>query len=227
MAQPEVEWETPDDARTAIIYGLPTFPSDAERAAALHALAARIASKLRGAVRRIQVCAEPFAAFAARHPYLVTSGAADAAGPPPPLLPASIADGVWLGSELHTHATHAPASAAPLAVRALSLLDVRAVVCVMDDPGGVGGERLASSDDGAAADGARAGFVSVVRFPWVDADTFAIAPHLDAVADAVEAGRRAGGGGVLVHCYHGASRSAAAVAAGHGRRRGALATSCG
>lgn len=100
-----------------------------------------------------------------------------------PPLPSLIEDGLWLGSALHASDP-----------RVLDLLHISHVVCVMDDVGG--------------ADCTR---VSVTRFAWVDTLSFAILPHLPAVVSAIDDARARGG--VLVHCYQGKSRSAAAVAA--------------
>lgn len=103
-----------------------------------------------------------------------------------PSLPAAIAEGVWLGSAMHAER--------PLV---LATLGIRRVVCVMDDPGGC----------------AAGGPVPVRRWSWVDTPGFPIRRDLDDVVAAIADGRRAGGGGVLVHCFQGKSRSAAAVLA--------------
>lgn len=77
----------------------------------------------------------------------------------------------------------------------------------MDDPGGVTGQPHES------------GLAAVHRFPWIDSSSFPIAADLDRVAATIEA-CRAAHGHVLIHCYHGKSRSAAAVAAWLIRYRG-------
>lgn len=98
-------------------------------------------------------------------------------------LPHSVADGVWIGSALH--------GSDPAVLRAVG---VKHVVRVLDDPVPLPG----------------AGF-TVTEFRWIDSSGFRILDDLPAAVTAIEAGRVAGG--VLVHCYHGKSRSASAVAA--------------
>ena len=135
----------------------------------------------------IGICDAPFAVFAARFPFAVYGGPGPSASVPGmPCMPAAISDGVWLGAAMHAER---PA--------VLVALGVRRVVCVMDDPGGC----------------IPGGAVPVQRWPWVDSPRCDISGDLDAVAAAIEEGRREGGGGVLVHCFQGKSRSAAAVLA--------------
>lgn len=153
-------------------------------ASALAAALGRLAEY--SAVQSVGVCSALFSAFAARFPFAVTGpgGGLVAGVEGMPCMPAAIAEGLWLGAAMHAER---PA--------VLAALGVRHVVCVMDDPGGC----------------VPGGAVAVQRWPWVDSPLFRIMGDLDAVAAAIEAARRAGG--VLVHCFQGKSRSAAAVLA--------------
>ena len=131
-------------------------------------------------------------ALAAAFPWAVEPGASFG-GP----FPAALGDGVFLGSAWHAGSGDC--------LRACGFTHL--VVC-MREAGGC-----------SAAAAAELG-LRVARFPWVDAEGHALLQDLPAAVAAVEAGRRARGGRVLVHCWAGASRSAAAAAAWLLWRRG-------
>ncbi|KXS12130.1 phosphatases II [Gonapodya prolifera JEL478] len=130
----------------------------------------------------------PFKDFETAYPAAVVTGSEAGYAD---ILPAHIDDHLWLGSALHAES---PA--------VFQKLDISTVVCVMDDPGGARGKEYAS----------RANWRD---WPWVDKASFNLRGSLPDVIDAIDIGvlqaRETGRGGVLVHCYQGKSRSAAAV----------------
>ena len=144
--------------------------------------------KLQGVLRVLP--ASEAAAFAAAFPFLhPRPEGADAAEPFNGPFPSSVGPGVFLGSQWHSSTPQCLAAA-----RFSSLLSL------LDTPSGC-------TPATAAALG-----LQHQTFPWVDEEAFPILPDLPSVVGAIEAGR-AGAGGVLVHCFMGASRSAAAVCA--------------
>ena len=156
--------------------------------------------KLKGVLRVLP--ASEAAAFAAAFPFLLpcpaepSAGAegagAEGAGAAEPFtgpFPSSVGPGVFLGSQWH--------SSSP---QCLAAARFSCLLSLLDTPSGC-------EPATAAALG-----LQHHTFPWVDEMAFVILPDLPAVVGAIEAGR-AGAGGVLVHCFMGASRSAAAVCA--------------
>lgn len=133
----------------------------------------------------IRVFEGPFFEYESRFPFALVREGVSSMVPGMPCMPAAIADHVWLGAAMHAESPGV-----------LSALRIRHVVSLMDDPGG------------AVVGGAVS---TVQRWPWVDSVRFSIIQDLHAVADAIEAARA--DGGVLVHCFQGKSRSAAAVIA--------------
>jgi hypothetical protein len=178
-------WELPDDPRHAVILTDSPDSSSGVITAALGRISQRVSAPVTATV-----CSAPFSTFASRFPFAVMcssdgSMTAPSAIADMPCMPASVADGLWLGAAMHAER---PA--------VLAALRVAHVVALIDDPGGavVGGR-----------------VTSVQRWPWVDSPSFCILGDLTAVADAIEVARAEGG--VLVHCFQGKSRSAAAVVA--------------
>jgi hypothetical protein len=137
----------------------------------------------------------PFSDFAARFPFACGGGGGGGGGCAPPPLPSPQLvheRGVFLGANIH-------AETAPL-LAVLAGAGVRAIVNCMGERG--------VSDAAAAALGLHGG---VARFQWEDSADFPLLGELPAAVERIEAGVAAGG--VFVHCWAGASRSAAAVAA--------------
>ena len=103
--------------------------------------------------------------------------------------PSCIGPGVFLGSAWHASQ---PAC--------LARCRFSALVNCMDNPGGCPLPVAAALS------------LTCHRYPWVDEPSFCLLQDLPRVVGAIEASRCAPGG-VLLHCYMGASRSAAAAAA--------------
>jgi hypothetical protein len=179
----EDEWERPDEPVVVVLLSTAGDAGAGVGAAAAAAVARRFPH-----LPPPRFMALDFPAFAGRFPFAVAGGA-----PLPVPAPQLVHErGVFLGSALH-------ARTQPL-LAALARAGVSGVVNFMGG-GGCG-------SDNAAALGLACG---EAVFAWEDSVVFPILEELPAAVEAIEAGAAAGG--VLVHCWAGASRSAAAVAA--------------
>lgn len=170
------EWESPDDLTLAVLVCDAPAPD-------LSPLIAAVEARWRSLTGRVAIAAES-AALPALFPWATSL----ATVPQPVSWPSCVGDRVFLGSALHAGMP-----------TVLAAMNIRTVVNVMSDAGGV-------AEEDAVALG-----ITHVRLPWEDAVSFHLLPHLPAAVGAILAG--IGAGNVLVHCWRGASRSAAAIAA--------------
>ena len=177
------DWDAPDSLRGGVVIG---SAGEARTASACAAVLARWPALAPG-LRLLPAAAVP--ALAAAFPFALQVATAPAfAGP----LPAAIGPGVFLGSAWHASEREC-----------LARCGFTHIVCCMREPGGCS----------PAAAAALA--LHCAHFPWEDEEAFPLLQDLPAAVAAVEAGRASAGGRgrVLLHCWVGASRSAAAAAA--------------
>jgi len=182
----EADLETPDDQRVVVLYGHGGAPSDAAASLAVMRALARVRDKFRGAARlpTLWWCCATSQEVLASFPFCGSPVPLSPLDGPGPSFPSVVAPGVFLGSALH--------AASETVFRGLRL--ARVLNVAKEVPNAFEGGPLG---------------VRYINLPWVDAEDQPIdcAAAAEAVQEAVAAGEP-----LLVHCFQGMSRSAAAAA---------------